>query len=93
MNGDVVFCGCSDVSTKTIEVDGHSDFEEAHMIILSYGISIHFVLQVCYVVTNSLDTRSFNITNYVSTVGMILYDYIIEYGEYSDTINFTQILL
>ena len=64
-----------------------SDFEKAYMIILSYGILATLFTSL---LSSNKSIHVYSISLLCTTVGMIL-RYIIEYGEYSNTINFTQI--
>lgn len=63
------------------------DFEKAYMIILSYGILATLFTSL---LSSNKSIHVYSISLLCTTVGMIL-RYIIEYGEYSNTINFTQI--
>ena len=63
------------------------DFEKARMIIISYGI---LAILFASLLSSNKTIHVYLISLLFTTVGMIL-RYIIEYGEYSNIINFTQI--
>lgn len=65
------------------------NFEKAYMIIVNYGIVA--ILFVC-LFSGNMTTSVYLISLLFTTVGMIL-RYILEFGEYSNIINFTKITI
>lgn len=62
------------------------NFEKAYMIIVAYGI---LAILFASLLSGKKTIYVYLISLLLTTVGMVL-RYIIEYGEYSNTINFTQ---
>lgn len=83
--GYLIFCGCFVFPLSNERWS--FDFEKAYMIILSYGILATLFTSL---LSSNKSIHVYSISLLCTTVGMIL-RYIIEYGEYSNTINFTQI--
>ena len=81
----LIFCGCFVFPLSNERWS--FDFEKAYMIIVAYGIlAILFV----NLLSNNKAMYVYLISLLFTMVGIIL-RYIIEYGEHSNTMNFTQI--
>ena len=83
--GYLIFCGCFVFPLSNERWS--FDFEKACMIIVSYGILVTLFASL---LGRNKTIHVYSISLLFTTLGMIL-RYIIEYGEYSNTINFTQI--
>ena len=83
--GYLIFCGCFVFPLSNERWS--FDFEKACMIIVSYGILVTLFASL---LGRNKTIHVYSISLLFTTLGMILC-YIIEYGEYSNTINFTHI--
>lgn len=83
--GYLIFCGCFVFPLSNERWS--FDFEKAYMIIVAYVILATLFASL---LSGNKPIHVYSISLLFTTVGMIL-RYIIEYGEYSNTINFTQI--
>lgn len=83
--GYLIFCGCFVFPLSNER--GSFDFEKVCMIIVSYGI---LAILFSSLLSSNKTIHVYSISLLFTTVGMIL-RYIMEYGEYSNTVNFTQI--
>ena len=83
--GYLIFCGCFVFPLSNERWS--PDFEKACMIIVSYGILVTLFASL---LGRNKTIHVYSISLLFTTLGMIL-RYIIEYGEYSNTINFTHI--
>ena len=83
--GYLIFCGCFVFPLSNERWS--FDFEKACMIIVSYGILVTLFASL---LGRNKTIHVYSISLLFTTLGMIL-RYIIEYGEYSNTINFTHI--
>ena len=83
--GYLIFCGCFVFPLSNERCS--FDFEKACMIIVSYGILVTLFASL---LGRNKTIHVYSISLLFTTLGMIL-RYIIEYGEYSNTINFTHI--
>ena len=81
----LIFCGCFIFPLSNER--WLFDFEKARMIIVAYVI---LAILFASLLSSNKTIHVYSISLLFTTVGMIL-RYIIEYGEYSNTINFTQI--
>ena len=81
----LIFCGCFVFPLSNERWS--FDFEKAYMIIVAYVI---LAILFASLLSGNKPIYVYLISLLFTTVGMIL-RYIIEYGEYSNTINFTQI--
>ncbi len=81
----LIFCGCFVFPLSNER--WLFDFEKAYMIIVGYGI---LAILFASLLSSNKTIHVYLISLLFTTVGIIL-RYILEYGEYSNTINFTQI--
>ncbi|HAX73856.1 MAG TPA: hypothetical protein DCY20_10075 [Firmicutes bacterium] len=80
----LIFCGCFMFPLSNERWS--FNFEKAYMIIVAYGI---LAILFASLLSGKKTIYVYLISLLLTTVGMVL-RYIIEYGEYSNTINFTQ---
>lgn len=81
----LIFCGCFIFPLSNER--WLFDFEKARMIIVAYVI---LAILFASLLSSNKTIHVYSISLLFTTLGMIL-RYIIEYGEYSNTINFTHI--